>query len=162
MDLLKNEQWQELEQGRSRASLVFYVLIACGLSIMLLIMASCSKEAFASTITEAQAVQCILGEARGEGFESLKAHASALRNRGHLKGVYGCKAKFDHEMQYLKAKGILKQAKEAWALSLKTDYVAGASFWGSTLVDKDWIKTMKRNGYILTKRVGNTEFYRKP
>ena len=118
--------------------------------------------AHADTISDKEAVQCLLGEARGEGFNAMVAHAEAIRNRGHLKGVYGCKADFKKEMPYLTSKGIVKDAYRAWELSKTTNRVDGADHWGSLIVDKAWIKKMERSGYIRTATVNNTAFYKKP
>jgi hypothetical protein len=124
-----------------------------------------SRPAWAQTkITTEQAVQCILGEVRGEyakyGQESFDALASALRNRGHLGGVYGCKANFTKEIPYLKAKGLYESAKKAWLQSANSDFVAGAQYWGSTIVDLKWIAEMESKGFKLTKIVGKTAYYK--
>lgn len=113
-------------------------------------------------ITEDQAVKCILGEARGEGYESLLAHSEAIRARGHLKGVYGCKADYSREMTYLRSKGILAQAHRAWRESRTSKTVKGATYWGSTIVDKAWIAKMESHGYIRTATIKNTAFYYNP
>lgn len=135
------------------AALAFVVLIG------FLLVAGC-QDAYAE-ISESQAVTCILGEARGEGYASMLAHAEAIRNRGTLKGVYGCRVDFSKEIPYLKAMGIIKEAVMAWEQSQWTKTVKGADHWGSLKVDGAWIARMKRAGYVRTAVVNNTAFYRK-
>lgn len=114
-------------------------------------------------ITEDQAVKCILGEARGEGYASLLAHSEAIRARGHLGGVYGCRAKISaSEWAYMRNKGIYEDAVRAWRASLNTNTVSKAQYWGSLIYDKKWIKTMDKAGYIRTATIGNTAFYYNP
>ena len=143
-----------------------YLIIGIICLLLVLIILLVSTISYADTITEDQAVHCILGEARGEGsnnaerYASLLAHAEAIRNRGHLKGVYGCKASFDSEMGYLRTKGIIALAKQAWRDSRHSKSVKGAQFWGSLIVDKAWIARMERAGYVRTATVGRTAFYR--
>lgn len=112
-------------------------------------------------ISESVAVQCILGEARGEGKQGIRALAQALRNRGKTSGVYGCGADFKKEMPYIRAKGLDKIALDEWRRN-SNDIVHGADHWGSTIVDKKWIAKMNLAGYILTASVNNHEYYRRP
>ena len=143
----------------------FPLLTVIVLALAMLVISSCN--AFAE-ITEEQAVHCILGEARGEGYEAMLAHAEAIRNRGYLKGVYGCKdrwglsqEKYAKELAFVKKTGIQDKAKKAWAESKHTNTVKGADHWGSTIVDGRWIEEMKRKGFVRTVVVRNTAFYRK-
>ena len=114
------------------------------------------REAHAEAIPEAEAVHAILGEAPpGADYEVLSAFAHALRNRGHLRGVYG-KAVNPSAKR-------LKQSKRAWVNSLVTpDPTKGASFWLS-----DWdLKHCRpaliawRFSMVETLNTGQTHFYR--
>lgn len=107
-----------------------------------------------SWITDDDAVYCIMGEARGEGYDGMIACAEALRNRGSVKGVYGCQAKFK-EPQW-----VWERARKAWRESAHTNTVLGAQYWGSLVVDQHWIKRMEKAGYTHTLTVKNTAFYR--
>lgn len=133
------------------------------LSIIFLLIFN--SQAHADICSQEKAVQCILGEARGEyakyGENSLLAVAEAIRNRGTLQGVYGCKADISKELSYLKARGIYKAAELAWVKSQSSKLIDGAQYWGSTIVDKKWIATMKKAGYKLTYTVGNQAYYKK-
>lgn len=71
------------------------------------------------------AVRAILGEARGEGFEGMLAVACALRNRGHLKGVYGLKAPIKEKL----SPEVRKAAAKAWKDSRRRDVTHGATHW---------------------------------
>lgn len=117
-------------------------------------------------LTEEKACHCILGEARGEvgkyGYNSLLAVAEAIRNRGSkTQGVYGCGADLSKDMSYMKSKGLLDMALKAWRESKTSNLIKGAQYWGSTIVDKKWILTMKKAGYKMTYKIGNQEYYRK-
>ncbi len=159
-NLTTDEQWEELEKGRSRVNLIAYLWASFIVSLILLAILFCVVPAHAEIPDEA-GIHCILGEARSEGYLSLLAHAEAIRNRKTLRGVYGCNADLSKEMSYLKLKGIDVMAKKAWEMSKSTSTVKGADSWGSLLVDKSWIKQMERMKYTRTSVVGHTAFYRK-
>lgn len=142
-------------QYESAFMLILTIVIALLCVFMSAVMAS------ADEIPESKAVQCILGEARGEGEQGIRLMASALRNRGTTQGVYGCRADLSKEMAYLKAKGIYQQAVKAWHDSKHTDLVNKATYWGSKHVDGAWIAKMKKHGYVLTVSHCGHEFYRK-
>lgn len=101
-------------------------------------------------IQENVAVQCIMGEARGESYRGKIAVAEALRNRGTIKGVYGCRAKFKEP------DWVWKQAKKAWRASRKTNLVKGASNWESS----DFKTPYWAKGAKITTKVGKHIFYR--
>ena len=80
----------ELELVWLKSNISFYLraaLITTALAVCLL--AGC-HEAWAEEISEDIAIQCILGEARGEyaehGYPAFLAIADALRNRGTVRG----------------------------------------------------------------------------
>jgi len=132
----------------------------CALIVELILAAVLLRVCHAETITDEQAVKCLLGEARGENYASLLGHAEAIRNRGTLSGVYGCRADLSREWPYIVRTGIDKQARQAWQESKYSNTVDGADHWGSVVVDKAWIKTMIKAGYVKTKTIKNTVFYR--
>lgn len=56
------------------------------------------------------AVRAIIGEASNQGYKGMLDLASGIRNRGHLGGVYGVKAKHvDKEPEW-----VWKLARKAW------------------------------------------------
>lgn len=146
--------WQKSKKLLNRNQIIEIIAIAF---LCFLALIGCAQ---AEQITEEKAVHCILGEAQGEGYASLLAHAEAIRNRGHLKGVYGCRADISKDMPYLKAKGILAQAKQAWKESAHTNTVKGADHWGSLLIDGDWLAQMKKKGFVQTAVIKNTAFFK--
>ena len=102
------------------------------------------------------AVHAILGEARGEGYEAMYAHACAIRNRG-LNGVYGKNADVSDASEE-----IVQKAYKAWAESEQgQDITNGATHWLSdydlsrTTSWKSWIEKYKQ-----TARFGTTNFYK--
>ena len=120
---------------------------------------------YALEVKDETACHCLLGEARGEvakyGYNSLLAVAEAIRNRGTLQGVYGCRAKFNQkDILYMRRIGLYELALKAWNESENTNLTKGAQYWGSTLVDTKWILTMKKAGYKMTYRIGNQEYYK--
>ena len=112
-------------------------------------------------IPHCQAVRAIVGEASKEGYNSMVAHAHALRNRGSLKGVNGLKADHvDHEY-FL----VWKMAEKAWEDSKKgQDPTLGASCWFS---EEDLRKLERQKpGWFMrlqrTVKIGSVTFYREP
>ena len=83
-------------------------------------------------------IHCVMGESRGEGYLGMVYLSEALRNRGTKSGVYGCQAEFEEP------EWVWEQARKAWKESATTNYVKGADHWGSTIVDKKWIKKMDK------------------
>ena len=108
--------------------------------------------------TEENIIRSILGEARGEGDVAMYAHASAIRNRKNLIGVFGAVAQMEPISPEL-----WQRASRAWHTSAyQGDSVNGADHW---LSDYDiqnsrawriWIRD-----YQAVARVGTTTFYRR-
>jgi len=97
-------------------------IFLCG---VILIIASCQDTAHASEIATETAIRCILGEASNQKFKGMLAVAGALRNRGTIKGVFGCSAThIDKEPSHSWA-----LAHKAWAQSAYLDLTKGATHW---------------------------------
>lgn len=94
--------------------------------------------AYARTYDE-QAVDCIVGEASSEGYIGMLSVAESIRNRGSLRGVYGCKAKhIENESNDTYDLAVL-----AWSNSNFTVWQWKANSWGT---DADIAKNhMNRN-----------------
>ena len=106
-----------------------------------------------SSIHDLDAVHAILGEARGEGYDGMYAVACALRNRGHLKGVYGLRARL-HPNDLKLAPTALK----AWKNSLcGKDVTHGATHWENVeeFGTPFWAKAMTK-----TCKIGRHTFFR--
>lgn len=126
---------------------------------------------------EDRAIRAILGEARGEGYEAMYAHACAIRNRGTLSGVYGLRVVRwvdgvlvvdrgpDRPVEEIPAR-LLQQATRAWYDSGNApdelDPTHGATHWLSDYDMKHctawrhWIGAFRK-----TARIGSTTFYKK-
>lgn len=111
----------------------------------------------AAVLDDAKCIRAILGEARGEGYAAMYAHACAIRNRGTLQGVYGATAKMEKispELYHL--------ASKAWYTSEDGhDAVKGATHWLSDY-DKRHCRSFRQwiNSYRAVHRVGTTTFYK--
>lgn len=107
-------------------------------------------------IDDTLAVRAIIGEAGNQGYHGMLALASALRNRGTLKGVYGVNAKhIDREPQW-----VFDQAKKAWIES-KSNRIHSGDHWGSKICDKNWIAKMEQSGFVKVYDYKDHVFYRK-
>lgn len=84
---------------------------------------------WAQELPKDKVVDCIIGEAEG-GYYGMLAVAHAIRNRGHLRGVYGCNSP---RVRYRKYSGTtFVQAVQAWEDSrLGQDITKGADHWQS-------------------------------
>lgn len=122
--------------------------LAMGLLLLCLLFPSCAR----ADIKESDAIRAIIGEASGEGKDGMRAVASAIRNRGTLKGVYGLHAKHVNR----EPKWVWAMAKRAWADSKEYDYANQATHWeGTAFKVPYWAKSMK-----MVKQVGNQKFYK--
>lgn len=146
-----NNAYLYAEQPR-QIFLIYIIAILLSLTILAIVLIP--NLVNAAEYTDEEAVKCIMGEARGEGYESMVAHGEAIRNRGTLKGVYGCNAKFS-EPDWVWAK-----ARKAWHESAYTNITNGADHWGSIIVDKEWIQKMVDMGFENKAIVNNTAFFK--
>lgn len=80
----------------------------------------------AATITTAQAVDAIIGEAGNQSFTTQVAVACAIRNRGTLQGVYGVS---NPVVKQATAK-VRAKALRAWQASARQDIVKGCRYFG--------------------------------
>jgi len=108
--------------------------------------------AYGYEIDRALAIKAIIGEAENQGLVGMTAVGEAIRNRGHLKGVYGVKSKRVNKAP----KWVYKQAEKAWDDSANTNLVKGADHWESTdFKQPSWSINMKE-----TAKIGKHRFYR--
>jgi len=104
-------------------NLKWYTIMATIINIILL-LCFCSV-ARAEVIPEGVALRCVIGEASNQGLEGMKAVSSALRNRGTVKGVYGCKSGLaDKEPEW-----VWKMARRAWRESAFRDFANSGTHW---------------------------------
>jgi len=107
------------------------------------------SEADAAEISEQEAIGCILGEARGEGYQGMLAVAEAMRNRGRIKGVDGC---FYIPVE----RDPVLQAHKAWKESKNSNITNGADHWHADYINPWWAKYG-----IKTAKIGKHIFYKK-
>ena len=118
-------------------------LIFIYLALLVLIALPCHAE-------DKIEIRCIMGEARGETLIGMTAIGEAIRNRGHLRGVYGCKAKFTEP------RWVWKIARQAWLNSYSSNLTKGATHWESTdFPIPYWVKAMD-----ITVIIGKHVFYK--
>lgn len=156
--VLRRGNWVERHSKQKDCPLgLMITLLAIILAVVF--MSSCAH----ATISDEQAVHCILGEARLDymyfGYDALLANASALRNRGTIHKAFGCKARFEKEMSYIKLKGIDKEALRAWHESKHSNITLGATLWASKKCDKEWLVYLKKHA-IKTYEVGNHVYFK--
>ena len=129
-----------------------YTIAATVVNLLLLLFV-CGN-VHAATIPDRRAVNAIIGEAEGEGYDGMVAVACAIRNRGTLKGVYGEKAPRVVGRKY--SKTVYNLAVKAWAASAKKDITNGATHWeGTKFRIPYWAKHMQ-----VTLVVNHQRFYR--
>jgi len=107
----------------------------------------------AAVIPEDQALRAIIGEGANQGKAGMLALAGAIRNRGHLRGVYGLKAQHvDKQPGW-----VWTQARTAWAMSATNDASLGADHWENIKAfgTPEWAASMTK-----TVLVKDHQFYR--
>lgn len=83
----------------------------------------------------------------------MLAVAAAIRNRGHLRGVYGLKSKLpDSQPAY-----VWQRASEAWQRSKTNDITRGATHWENV---KAFGQPRWASSLTLTTNIGNHTFYK--
>lgn len=130
-------------------SLVRHIILFCALLML-------GGEAYAKPIPDARAINAIIGEAESEGYIGMMAVASAIRNRGTLKGVYGEKA--PRVKKHLYSAKTYDMAQTAWwSSAIGQDMTNGATHWENTKAFgvPYWAKSM-----VKTVTIGHHVFYR--
>lgn len=118
-------------------------------------LSGCSVAIAGPEYTEANIVCALAGEAGGQGDAELLAHAFAIRNRGHLKGVYGLRA---HPDAFA-----IKRARIAWNKAKTMPSSVGlCDHW---LSDYDLKHSRPaliawRHSAVYSVKVGSTRFYK--
>lgn len=145
--------------GPGIKSLVSAGIASAGLS--LLPSTAQSKE----IISFEDKLKSIIGEAESEGLDGMRMVASAINNRGTLKGVYGKDAIIEKNGKYFRktskgiriiTKSVVEDAKKAIADAEENDYAIGADHWEGTKFKKPrWSNNME-----IATRSKNQIFYR--
>jgi hypothetical protein len=145
---------EEMENAEDRVIVSAIAVIACIVVAVSLILVFWCRTAHADEVIPKE-VYCVIGEAEGEGEIGMEAVAEAIRNRGSLKGVYGCSA--PRVRKHLYSARILRQAQQAWERSAGSgDITFGATHWeGTAFKTPYWAKDM-----IITATIRNQRFYK--
>ena len=91
------------------------------------VLASVTLSVSARPLTPPDAVRAIVGEAAGQPYLVKLGIGCALRNRGHLRGVYGVTARHNAS----EPARIWADAQRAWRESARRDITAGANHFGN-------------------------------
>lgn len=95
-----------------------------------------------AAVNKQDAIRAIMGEASNQGRRGMLYVACAIRNRGHLGGVYGLKAKhIDNEPRW-----VWQMAAEEWERSKNKDITNGATHWENINAygTPYWVKSMNK------------------
>jgi hypothetical protein len=107
-------------------------------------------------ISRAQAVSAIVGEAENSGMKGMIAVGEAIRNRGHLRGVYGTKS----PRLKVASPEIKAQARKAWDKSRRSNLTKKSTGWGSSEDVKKWKKSGYWSKVTPTVTIGGNHFYK--
>lgn len=128
--------------------------VACIAAALLLACSPCR----AAQVDPARAVNAIIGEAEGESYAGKLAIAAAIRNRGHLRGVYGERA--PRVVGKLYGRDARRDAIKAWEESEHTDPTHGATGWGNDADLREFAKHKWWRKCVVTVKIGNHTFYK--
>lgn len=124
-------------------------------TIIILLLLICSP-AIAET-SEDVAINCILGEARGEDYQSMVAIAEFIRKNGHDR-LIGCTAKIPNkDWVYMEKTGIIQRAFKAWHNSVDTNLVKNSTHFEN--IEAFGVPYWAKNMTIVSK-VGPHTFYK--
>ena len=108
--------------------------------------------AFAA-VPDQLAVRAIVGEGANQSDAALLGIASAIHNRGTLRGVFG----LTNPMVDTASDALWARARRAWSLAKNgVDAAAGCKFFGCP-TDVPWFH---KHGFIAVKTIGQITFYK--
>ena len=124
--------------------------------LIALLLQGCSP-AMAAEIpfTEANIIKALAGEAGGQGMDEIIAHAHAIKNRGHLGGVYG--------IRRVSSQKALERARNGWNRACgEPDRLHGSDHWLSDYDLKHSRPSLIawRHKAVYSVKVGSTRFYK--
>jgi len=121
-----------------------------------LIIASPARTTLASPartkISDRDAVRAIIGEGANQSDAALAGIASAIHNRGNLRGVYGLM----NPIVDTASDALWARARRAWATAKSVDAAAGCKFFGCP-TDVPWFH---KHGFTAVKTIGQITFYK--
>lgn len=151
-DLIQNAKVRRVKDGSRAWS--NNRRISCVTAALLLL----SVQASAATVPRERAINAIIGESEGESYQGKLGIAAAIRNRGHLRGVYGERA--PRVVKKLYSEQVRNDAIRAWEESETVDPTHGATGWGNDKDVKEFAKHKWWRKCVITARIGNHVFYK--
>jgi hypothetical protein len=103
-------------------------------------------------ISDTDAVRAIIGEGANQGDAAIAGIASAIHNRGTLRGVYG----LNNPVVNTASAALWARARRAWATAKSVDAAAGCKFFGCPM-DGPWFH---KHGFVAVKTIGQITFYK--
>jgi len=103
-------------------------------------------------ISDTDAVRAIIGEGANQGAAAIAGIASAIHNRGTLRGVYG----LNNPVVNTASAALWARARRAWADAKSVDAAAGCKFFGCP-TDGPWFH---KHGFVAVKTIGQITFYK--
>lgn len=152
-DILKVRRAHDsnIKEMEKRTEYNAFMLAGCVL-VALVLMCCCAKGCKA--YTDQDAINAVIGEAEGEGYNGMLAVSGAIRNRGTLHGVYGLHAPRVTGHKY--SLNTLQLATRAWNDSMHIDASHGAKYWEGTAFPLPyWARNMQ-----VTAIIGNQKFFK--
>ena len=108
---------------------------------------------FGGGISDRDAVRAIIGEGANQSDAALAGIASAIHNRGTLRGVFG----LTNPMVDTASDALWARARRAWSLAKNgVDAAAGCKFFGCPS-DVAWFH---KHGFTTVKTIGQITFYK--
>lgn len=138
---MTDEELQKLGKVTLAAEITIILLGLC------LIPLAC-----ADTISDKQAVRCLIGEAANQGAVGMQAVGEVLRTRGSTSGVFGCQS----NLYKTEPPWVHKMAKKAWSASAASNITKGATHFESIdFKTPYWAESM-----VKTVLIGKHQFYK--
>ena len=112
-----------------------------------------ASPARSAAISDRDAVRAIIGEGANQSDAALAGIASAIHNRGNLRGVFG----LSNPIVDTASDALWARAKRAWNLAKNgVDAAAGCKFFGCP-TDVAWFH---KHGFTAVKTIGDITFYK--
>lgn len=122
--------------------------------LLILLFFLCIPMTAKAQVSDAQAVQTIVGEASGQGFDGMTAVGEVIRRRGSVDGLYGYKAMFTRQEDV----STWKLAQKAWERSKTTDLTHGATLF-ENIYAFGFPKFWDRRKVVCVAQIGDAWFF---
>ena len=120
---------------------------------LLSLLSLASLSVASAKVNDRDAVRAIIGEGANQSDAALAGIASAIHNRGTLRGVFG----LTNPMVDTASDALWARARRAWNLAKNgVDAAAGCKFFGCP-TDEAWFH---KHGFTAVKTIGQITFYK--